>query len=132
MKKILFAGTAMVFGLVITGCAGQPNQPLTLDEKLAKKGFSDRHEVKSIQNFQIKGWHRLDNNAITVEASRKRDYLITFTHSCQGLRGSPVIAIDSDAGRVSRFNDIIVRIAPKMHERCRIDRIYELVKAEAE
>lgn len=112
---------------VVTACASQEKQQLSLDEQLKERNYEVVGPVERIQNYQITGWNSLDRNNLIVLSSPSRAYLVTVKTPCNNLRFAETIGITNTAGTVTLFDTVLVNESPAGYlERCWIENLQEL------
>ena len=117
---------------LLAGCANESlKQPLTPAELAANKGYVIKAPIERIRQFRINGWQHINRQALILDASPTKKYLVTLRKSCHGLIGADLIATTALTATLSRFDSIIVRdhSHTSRHRRyCHIDEIYRLNK----
>lgn len=126
--RMLFTSLGLMVLLSLTACA-TGNANLSLEEKLAKREYSQGKEVDEVSNYRVDGWNYLDEKHVILNAGPSRNYLISLTIRCTDLRSAEAIGFTSTNTRLTRFDKIVV--GTETGERsCSIDRIYQLDKME--
>lgn len=113
----------------VAACATSPSEPESLDQKLAKKDYQVLEEVDRISKYDIDGWVYVDDYNVVFQSGPSEEYLLSFRQRCINLRGAQAIAFSTTAGRVMRFDKVVVRSLPgSPPEQCLIDRIHRVKK----
>lgn len=132
MWNIVLVGLAAI---VLTGCtikppgSGEvsviPEAPESLEEKIAKQRFEVIEEIDSVPFAgTVDSWGYFDKQAIWVESSPSRYYMLTFQFPCHDLAFTEIIAIKTRLPQIYKGDKVI--IPDRTATDCFIDRIYQL------
>lgn len=111
-------------------CAVSPEQPLTLEEKLAAKGYQIGEQVRRIQNYRLHGWSYVDREHVIMSAGASDHYLVSLKSPCSDLQGAINIAFTTTVGNLTDHDKLIVRAPGDLRDTCLIDTLHELEKVE--
>jgi hypothetical protein len=117
----------LVFAIMgMTACANQPAQESMLEERLAAKNFYVSESVEEILQYRVDGWNYVDRRHLILEAGPGDHYLISLATSCHDLGSVEDIAFSTTAGKLTRFDTLLVRGAGGVSQRCHIDTLHKL------
>ncbi len=125
MRFILFA-TLFPLLLALSGCASPPREEVTVEDRLAQRGYQRGETVRSIQNYRLDGWHFLDSRNLMIETGPRQRYLVQLRASCPELSTASSIGFTSTAGQLSHFDKIVLEDGSGMRRDCIIDQLYRL------
>lgn len=115
--------------LLVAACASAPSEQMSLEEKLAERNYAMRGEIDRIQDYRIDGWYYVDDYNVIFRGGPSDYYLLTFNQRCLNLRGAHTIGFSTTVGRVTRFDEVLVRDQSGMPpERCLISEMHRLEK----
>jgi hypothetical protein len=123
-----FFTSVVVPFLMVTACASNPGQSISLEENLAQRGFAIGQPVKRINNYQINGWNSVDLKHVIINFGASRDYLVTLRTSCDGVLSAELLSFSTTVGFLSDKDKLLVRNAGHHLSHCYIDTIHELEK----
>lgn len=106
MKAFL---TAVTLTLLLAACAGQPQTPLTLEQRLAALALQQGPEVHSISRFMISDWQYLDERHIIISTSPRSHYLISFAFVCTELNFASAIHFTTTGESLTVMDKIYTR-----------------------
>lgn len=132
MKAILIPIWISSLALLLSSCATTGEEPQTVEQLLAERGYTIGPSVERILQFRIDGWNYLDRQHVIVSVSVSRDYLVSLRTSCNGLFGANVIAFSNTGSYLTNFDWLLVRDHTRVLERCPIESLNELVKSETD
>lgn len=112
--------------LGMSACANPSVQRLTLEERLAEKNFYVSEAAEEILQYRLDGWRYLDSRHLIVETGPGSHYLISLATPCHDLGSAEDIAFSTTAGRLTRFDSLLVESAGGMQERCHIEALHRL------
>lgn len=129
MNRITGFTIAMIAALFAGACATTPHEEQSLEQKLADKNYEIHEEIDRIRDYRINGWNYVDDYNVVFQSGPSDHYLLTFNQRCINLRSAHTIAFTQTVGRVTRFDEVLVRDRTGLPaEKCMIDRIYRLEK----
>jgi len=118
--------------LVLSACATNSEQGMSLEQKLESRNYTVGEPVSRIRNFNINGWSELDDYHIIITAGVRDDYLVNLRHRCSDLRGATRIGFSSFAGSLTDKDKLLVTGPGGFTERCHILSISKLYKGDRE
>lgn len=128
MKSRFLINLGAVLLLVAAGCASNPSSSVSLEDKLAKRGFVIGQQVKKVVNLQVSSWNSIDERHVIMNFGASRSYLLTLRTSCDNLRGEAVIGFSSTVGYLTDKDKLLVRDSSQRVANCFIKTIHELEK----
>lgn len=131
MRNILFA-TLFPLLLVLPGCASAPQDEVTVEDRLAQRGYQRGEAVRSIQNYRLDGWHFLDSRNLMIETGPRQRYLVQLRVPCPELSTANSIGFTSTAGQLTHFDKIVLEEASGTRRDCIIDQLYRLNPLESD
>lgn len=115
--------------LILAACVTEPSNPVSLEEKLASRGFVIDHQVKRVREHQINGWSNLDRFAVIINVNASQHYLVTVRTSCDdGLRSARNLAFSTTIGDLTDKDKLVIRGSGRYTVQCFIDTIHLLKK----
>lgn len=125
-KAMLLIGT-----LLLGACTNQKPRMRTadVDQFILDEGLESVHRI---QQFKFWGWQHITDRYLVLSSSQKRYHLIKLMSPCTNL------AFTQEIGLKQQFNTILnakfdaVLVPGQFQERCTIDRIYPISKAQRE
>lgn len=115
----------------LAGCATHREAP-TLQQQLAKRGYTQGETVRDIQNYRLNGWNYVDSRHLIIDTGPSDRYLVTLRVSCHELSSTQDIGFTSTAGKLTRFDSVLLRDSSGMRRDCPIEELQRLQKASAE
>lgn len=120
----------MIATLLAGACATNQHERKPLEEKLADQDFTLGEEIDRIQDYRIDGWYYVDDYNVVFRGGPSAYYLLSFNGRCANLRGAHTIGFSTTAGRVTRFDQLLVRDGSGMpSEKCLIQSIHRVNKS---
>lgn len=116
--------------LLATACAIEPHEPVPLEEKLAKRGYTIGEQVTRIREYRINGWNDVDRQNVIMNVGASKNYLVTVRSPCDGLRSAVNLAFSTTVGDLTDKDKLLVRGTGGHLEHCYIDTIHTLEKIE--
>lgn len=127
VSKLNTSLLALAFGLA--ACASNPDQQLTLEQKLEKRNYTLGPTVDRVENYRITGFNSLDDFHVIIHSSPSRSYLVTLRMRCHNLDTAENLAFSTTVGSVTDKDKLLVRSgAAGYTEQCFIDSLQELNK----
>lgn len=131
MKASFFYTAAVTVLLsMAVACSHSPSAPVTLEDKLAQRGFVIGEQVKKVINLQVNSWNSLDDRHVIMRFGASRNYLLTLRTSCDSLIGAVVINFSTTVGSLTDNDKLLVRDSTQRVATCFISTIHELKKIE--
>ena len=131
MNKLFRNIIAGVIVLLVAGaCATESAEPVPLEERLAKRGFTIGEQVKRIKEYRINGWNSVDRYNVIMNVGASQNYLVTVRSPCEGLRSAEHLAFSTTVGDLTDMDKLVVRGSGRYLEQCYIDAIHALKKIE--
>jgi hypothetical protein len=124
-KNIVFS---IFIVLLANACAGEPYEPVPIEERLAKLGYTISKQVKYIKDYRINSWISVDRYNVIINAGASEDYLITVRSPCEGLRSAGVLSFSTIVGELTDKDRLVVQGNGRYLENCYIDTIHKLTK----
>lgn len=120
----------MIATLLAGACATSQHEKKPLEEKLADQNFTLGEQIDRIQDYRIDGWYYLDDYNVVFRGGPSAYYLLSFNQRCVNLRGAHTIGFSTTAGRVTRFDQLLVRAdgSGLPPEKCLIQSIHRVNK----
>jgi len=116
---------------LLSGCAGNPDQELTLEQRLAKQNYTLGKTVDRIEDYRIMGFNSIDDFHVIIHSSPSRSYLVTVRTRCHNLDTAETLAFSTTVGSVTDKDKLLVRSAAAgFTEECYIDSMQELSKVQ--
>jgi len=129
MKRQPVSTVAGIFLVLISAaCANRPPET-SLEEKLARLGYTLGEPVRRVINFQISGWNYVDHKHVIMNFGASRYYLLSLRASCDGLRSATMLNFSTTAGNLTAHDKLLVRNDSHHLSQCYISTINELDKA---
>lgn len=129
MNRITGFTIAFIATLFTGACATTPHEDQPLEQILADKNYKMGDEIDRIRDYRINGWNYVDDYNVVFQSGPSDHYLLTFSQRCINLRSAHAIAFTKTVGRITRFDEVLVRDGSGLPaEKCMIDRIYRLEK----
>jgi len=119
---------AAVLAALSVACGSNPANTVTLEEQVAKHGFTIGQPVRSIINFQLSSWNSVDHKHVIMNFGASRYYLVTLRTSCDGLRSATMITFSTTIGNLTNRDKLLVRNESHHLSQCYISTINELEK----
>ena len=127
LSKPALSIVALAFG--IAACASNPDQELTLDQKLAKHNYTLGKPVDRVEDYRIMGFNSLDDFHVIILSSPTRSYLVTTRMRCYNLDTAENLAFSTTVGSLTDNDKLIVRSGSSGYtEQCYISSLMELNK----
>ena len=127
IHKYLKAFTTIMLAATTAACAGHPPET-SLEEQLAKLGYTIGPPVRRVINFQLSSWSNVDRKHVIMNFGASRNYLLTLRTSCDGLRSATTINFSPTAGNLTDTDKLLVRNDSHHLSQCYIKTIKELEK----
>lgn len=126
--KILlgFGGVMLVF--MVVACAGKAADSVSLEEKLAQRGFTIRQPVKQANNPKLSSWSSIDRKHLIIKFGASRYYLLTLRTSCNPVLSAFSISLSATSGYLTDNDQVLVRDSRELVTHCYISTIHELEK----
>ena len=118
-KPVLTAIASSLIVAVLTGCASSPANLPSYDELL--KAETEQDGKTCIRQSDINGYGVLGNDIISVDARRKKHYLITTLYRCNSLNTGFQAGFDGNYFDFCPIRDKIITI----DESCPVKSIFE-------
>ena len=122
---ILLTLTALLGGCASTGMT-ITERAESYDKYIAETKLN---EIERIRSFDFHGWQRLSNRHLIISSRFNRPYLVELRSKCVDLYHANGIIINNAGSTVVTKLDTI-SVLDGLPQRCRIQRIFELSKAE--
>ena len=75
MNRPFLALLALVASAFLAACAATPAEPVSVDQRLADKGFRVDERVDRIANFRLNGWSYVDLRHVILNSGVRDRYL---------------------------------------------------------
>lgn len=121
---------ALLMPLFLAACASTPQEPLTLQQKLANKGYELGEQVDSIRDWNINGWNYIDDQHFVMHSGVRDRYLVTLRSRSVNLRNAQAIAFSSTASSVTDKDKVIIDAPGGLRETYFIESLYQLKRVE--
>ena len=133
MFKVSRIPGLLALALFTAACATEPAQePKSLEQILADKGYRIGEEIPHIREFRFDGWTEVDNLHLILHSRVSDRYLVTLGSICDGLLYSPTINLSTTVGQFTRFDYVMVGGPGGSGGRCNVRALNELEKIEQE
>ena len=119
-------------GALPASCAAAPEQEVTLEQKLAAKGFLLGEETRSIRNWSLSGWMYVDDYHFIIKSGTRDHYLISLKTRSINLRSAVFLGFSETAVSLTNTDRVILQDASGRSEKILIDRMYSLRKVPAD
>ncbi|WP_148059366.1 DUF6491 family protein [Sinobacterium caligoides] len=91
----------LFIAVVLSGCSSTPKIPDSVYL------FDNLEQVKSVNNFRLDGWVKIDNRSLIVRSSPSKSYLMVLAYPNPDLRFNDALMISSTAGSVNANFDTV-------------------------
>lgn len=125
---LLNISASLIAFLMLLACAGTPPESISLEEKLAKRGYVIGEPVKRLRDYRINGWNSIDRYSVIMNAGASKNYLVTVRSPCEGLISAEHLTFSTTIGDLTDKDKLVVRGAGRFLEQCYIDKIYSLTR----
>jgi hypothetical protein len=112
-------------------CAVAPKEPVSVDERLAGRGYRVAERVDRITNFRLNGWTYLDERHVILAAGVRDRYLVTLKSTCYDLGHAMDIAYTTTVGSLTDTDRLIVEGGGAFNNECLIHRLHRLERVES-
>lgn len=129
-KVLLGFGSAMLVFMLVA-CAGNAADPVSLEEKLAQRGYTILQPVKQINNPQVRSWGSIDRKHLIIRFGASRYFLLTLRTSCDPIISASSISFSTNAGLLTDKGQVLVQDSREHVMHCSIGTIHELKKITA-
>jgi hypothetical protein len=119
-------------GALLASCAATSEQEVTLEQKLAAKGFLIDEETRSIRNWSLNGWTYVDDYHFIIKSGTRDHYLISLKTRSVNLRSAVFLGFSETAGSLTNTDRVILRDASGRSKEILIDTMYSLRKVPAD
>ena len=127
MHTPISASLALAIGFSVASCAHQ-GAPLSLEQQLAERGYTQGEAVRDIQNYRVDGWNYLDSQHLIINTGPSDRYLVTLRTHCHALSSTESIVFTDTAGRLTRFDSVVVEDSAGLRRDCPIEALEKLQK----
>ena len=114
--------------VVLAACAGNPSEPIPIEEQMAQKGYLIQDPVKRLKDYRINGRSSVDRSNVILNVGASEKYLITIRSLCDELRSAEHLAFSTIIGDLTDKDKLIVRDSGGHIQYCYIDTIRKLEK----
>jgi hypothetical protein len=118
---VLLVATAL-----LGSCSSTPEQELSLEEKLAARGYTLGEEIQSIRGWNLNGWTYVDDYHFIMKSGVRDRYLISLRTRSINLRSAVFLGFSKTAGSLTNVDRVVLRDAGGRTERILIDTMYVL------
>jgi len=126
-KILLGFGDAMLVFMVVA-CAGNAADSVSLEEKLAQRGFTIRQPIKRVNNPRVLSWSSIDREHLIIKLGASRYYLLTLRTTCNPILSAPSISFSNTSGYLTDNGQVLVQDSREHVAHCSISTIHELEK----
>jgi hypothetical protein len=130
MRKFGWHGLGVVLIVLLAGCAGQPKEETTLEEKLAAKGYALGGQVTSVRDWNLNGWVYVDDRHFIMESGVRDRYLVTLRQRSLELGSAINLAFSTTVGSLTDKDKVILRGAGGFRETLMIESLHALARIE--
>lgn len=116
----------LLLGLLLSACASKGLAPLTLEQKLARKGLQQGESIDRINRFVISGWQYIDDRHMLISGVGHNRYLLTFALICDEAAFAGEIGFSHTIGNSLTTMDKIVIKHAEPPATCPIRSIHKL------
>lgn len=115
MKKLILGFTTLVFATLALADSNRPNYQ-----------FDEFKSVDSFRSADIRGWGRINDQVLTVDAGVNKRYMLVLSRPDRDITFSQAIGVTSNAGRVMARFDGVYAGNSNIRVKVPIKYIYEL------
>ena len=126
--RLLLFITCIISISLAGACTSNPPDPVPLEEKVAKLGYTIGQPVKRINNYQINSWNSVDLKHVIINFGASRNYLLTLRTSCDGVLSADLLSFSTTVGFLTDKDKLLVRNSGRHVSHCFIKTIHELEK----
>ncbi len=137
MKAAFIFVLTSIFTFLLSACTTTQSGPQTVEQLLAKKGYTIGPPTDRVEQFRFTGWNYLDREHVMLTLPGSRHYLISLRVSCNSLYGAHVIDFSNigSGSFLTNSDTLIVRDNGNVQEsgipeHCMIESMNELVSRE--
>lgn len=130
MFKILWIMAA--WAVLLSACASGSGPSLTLEEKLANRGYTLGEQVRSIRDWNLNGWSYIDDRHFVMHSGVKDYYLVTLRSRSFELDGAINIAFTTTVSSLTDKDKVLVRAPGGQAETLWIESLHVLNRGAAQ
>ena len=98
LKSMLMA---ILLAWLAVACSATQEDPLSLDEKLAAKGYVMGEQVKRVRDWNLNGWSYVDDRHFIMQSGVRDRFLVSLRVPSYDLRSAISIAFTTTVGSLS-------------------------------
>lgn len=115
MKQLILGFTTLVFATLVLADSSRPDYQ-----------FDEFKSVDSFRSADIRGWGRINDQVLTVDAGVNKRYMLILSRPDRDIAFSQAIGVTSNAGRVMAKFDGVYAGNSNIRVKVPIRTIYEL------
>jgi hypothetical protein len=128
MRYLKIFAVFALLPLWLAACASTSQTSLTLDQKLAEKGYVMGEQVRRIQNWNLNGWSYVDDEHFIMNSGVRDHYLVALRSPSYDLRSAINIAFTSTVGSLTDTDKVIVKAPGGFAQTFLIESLHKLEK----
>ena len=122
----------MATGVILASCGSTPEQELSLEQKLAERGYTLGEQVRSIRDWNLNGWAYVDDYHFIMRSGVHNRYLIELANRSINMRNAVFLGFSKTAGSLTNVDRVVLRNAGGGTERILIRNMYVLERIPAD
>ena len=127
MRIAKFGLAALMVSLSLAACAtSNPEPAMTLEQRLAERGFVIGEQVRAIREWRLNGWSYVDDRHFIMNSGVRDRYLVTLRTPSQDLRSAVNIAFTTTVGSLRDTDIVVVRMVGGISRQFMIDTLHRL------
>ncbi len=130
MKRPFLRAATLIAAAFLVACTTTPAEPVSVDQRLADKGYEVSERIGRIPNFRLNGWSYVDRKHVIMTSGVRDRYLVTLKSNCPDLDSAMNIAYSTTAGALTDKDRLTVKVRGGVAHNCLIDRLHTLQETE--
>ena len=126
MRTTIGIAVSLLLGYVLGTDAIATSPPTSLEERLDELNYLVGDEAPLIVDYQLGERVYLDSRNLIVPDASSRNYLVTLTDRCHGLRSNRVIAWTRTRHQLAPGDTLAPTHSGRRVDECEVESIHEL------
>ena len=98
--------------VALAACASSQEKALSLEEKLAEKGYAKGEQISSIRDWRLNGWIYVDDEHFIVRYGVRGYYLVTLKTRSFDLKSAISLNFTTTAASLTDKDRVVIHSSP--------------------